>query len=1183
MLHLSTRLCIPKIFSCFFLFLLALAPALRAQTVFALSGDNLLTFDAAAPALILSNTAITGVDANYTISGMDFRPATGELYALGYNQSNGEARLYVIQKTTAVATAVGMAAVTLDTGMNKIGFDFNPTVDRIRVTGSSNSNYRLHPVTGALVAVDGDLAFAPADPNAGTNPSIGAVAYTNSYIGAATTTLYNYDDSLGILTSQIPPNNGTLNTVGSLGIVLNLNNQTADMDITFDAVTGLNIAWFVASDDQSFSDMLYTINLQTGVATLVGLVGTGIEIDDIAIEIEREVPEEVTGQLVFALAANNNLLSFDSDVPGLIRSSVPVGGLTAGQLLAGMDFRPATGELYGLGYNPTTGEARLYTIHPTSGLATAVGAAAVTLEPAMGKIGFDFNPTVDRIRVTGSNNANFRLHPVTGAVAATDVDLAFAAGDPNAGNEPSVGAVAYTNSYIGTSTTTLYNYDDSLNVLTTQIPPNNGTLNTVGSTGLVLNLTDPSADLDIFFDTTSNSNLAYLSANTDNLLHDNFYSIDLNSGAATLVGKIGLGIPVNDIAVWIDRQVPEELTGQLVFALTGNNNLISFDSDLPEVVRSLVPITGVTAGQVLAGLDFRPATGELYAIGYNNMTGETRLYSIDDSTGVATAIGAAAVTLAAGMNKIGFDFNPTVDRIRVTGSNNANYRLHPVTGAIAATDMDLAFAQVDVNAGANPSVGAVAYTNSYIGTTTTMLFNYEDSLNILTLQNPPNNGILNTRGATGISLNLSEPSADMDIYFDAENMVNLAFLNANTGTSLTDNFYSMDLASGQATLIGKIGAGIAVNDIAVRIVREVPEAITGQLVYAVTATNNLISFDSDLPEIIRELVPITGLAANQVWAGIDFRPATGDLIGLGYRDVLGESRLYTIDRITGVATPIGDAPFSLALGGGDIGFDFNPVVDRIRVTGANNANYRLHPVTGALAATDMNLAYAAGDINAGIDPAIGPVAYSNSFNGTTMTTLYAYDDSLNTLNTIAPPNNGTLNTIGNSGLMINTSSVSPDMDIYYNFETGQNEAYFAANLGASQIDHFYTLNLTDGSTAPAGRIGNGIAVLDIAVYIDSVLIVGTNDPSVQSLPVEVWPNPASQQTRFSFGLEESAQVRIDIADAIGRRVATLRDEWMPAGGQQVNWNVSALPEGVYLAQIRIDGALRGTVRVVVQH
>lgn len=287
----------------------------------------------------------------------------------------------------------------------------------------------------------------------------------------------------------------------------------------------------------------------------------------------------------------------------------------------------------------------MYTIETATGVATPVGTAAFALEAGMSKIGFDFNPTVDEIRVTGGSNANYRLHPVTGAIAATDMDLAFAAGDVNAGANPSVGAVAYTNSYIGAATTVLYNYDDSLNVLTTQIPPNNGTLNTIGSTGLTLNLIDPSADLDIFFDTTGNSNMAFLSANTGALASDNFYTINLSTGATSLVGKIGLGIAVSDIC----RTNRAHLAGR-------KSPAASYMLPPPTITLFLlIPIFPVSSeawcpspawwlDKCCPGMDFRPVTGELYGLGYNNMTGEARLYTIDLVTGIATPVGAAAVT-----------------------------------------------------------------------------------------------------------------------------------------------------------------------------------------------------------------------------------------------------------------------------------------------------------------------------------------------------------------------------------------------------------------------------------------------------------------------------------------------------------------------------------------------------------
>ncbi|MBP6825262.1 MAG: DUF4394 domain-containing protein [Saprospiraceae bacterium] len=534
------------------LFVFGIIQQTNAQKIYAVSGNNLVAFDAAAPAVMLGSKPVTGISAGQNISGLDFRPNTGELYALGYNQMTGEARLYTLHLNTGAATAVGAAPVFLKAGLNKVGMDFNPTVDRIRVTGSDNSNYRLHPVTGAIAATDLNLAFAATDVNAAADPSVGAVAYTNSYIGATSTTLYNYDDSLNVFTTQIPPNNGTLNTVGASGVQVNLSDPSADIDIYFDATAGANRAFFAANTGTDVADNLYSVNLMSGAATLIG--STGLALSDIAVLIDRSIPANLTGQLVYALSGNGNLLSFDSGLPGVIRNIAPVSGIATGQTPAGMDVRPATGELYALGYNATTGEARLYVINPASGVATAIGSAPVTLKTGMGKIGMDFNPTVDRIRVVGSDNSNYRLHPVTGAVAATDMNLAFAAADVNAGKNPSVGAAAYTNSFNGATATTLYNYDDSLNVFTTQVPPNNGTLNTVGASGITVNLSDPSSDLDIFYNPFTVSNKAYFSANTGSSAGDLLYSVDLGSGLASAIGRIGNGIAVNDIAVAVQPQ-----------------------------------------------------------------------------------------------------------------------------------------------------------------------------------------------------------------------------------------------------------------------------------------------------------------------------------------------------------------------------------------------------------------------------------------------------------------------------------------------------------------------------------------------------------------------------------------------------------------------------------------------------
>ena len=52
----------------------------------------------------------------------------------------------------------------------------------------------------------------------GEKPNIVAGAYTNSVKGAKETALYNIDATIGGLIKQAPPNDGTLNAVGKLGV-----------------------------------------------------------------------------------------------------------------------------------------------------------------------------------------------------------------------------------------------------------------------------------------------------------------------------------------------------------------------------------------------------------------------------------------------------------------------------------------------------------------------------------------------------------------------------------------------------------------------------------------------------------------------------------------------------------------------------------------------------------------------------------------------------------------------------------------------------------------------------------------------------------------------------------------------------------------------------------------------------
>ena len=235
------------------------------------------------------------------------------------------------------------------------------------------------------------------------------------------------------------------------------------------------------------------------------------------------------------------LISFDTATPGTVVSTATFSGLTAGDSILDIDFRPQTASLYGI-----AASGRLYTINPLTGAATP---------DTLGSMGtvehMDFNPVANRLRVFSAGDQNFRITPSTGAVT-PDGTFAFNTGDPNFGVNPTLGSAAYSNNFVGAAATTLYSVDSTLDILISHTgTPQFSTLTTVGALGVDIGSS-------VGFDIVNNNNLAFLS-NAQSL-----YSVNLTTGALTPVGTIG-GSGVFSIAV-----VPEPSTIPLtLFATVG--------------------------------------------------------------------------------------------------------------------------------------------------------------------------------------------------------------------------------------------------------------------------------------------------------------------------------------------------------------------------------------------------------------------------------------------------------------------------------------------------------------------------------------------------------------------------------------------------------------------------------------
>lgn len=245
---------------------------------------------------------------------------------------------------------------------------------------------------------------------------------------------------------------------------------------------------------------------------------------------------------------------------------------------------------------------------------------------------------------------------------------------------------------------------------------------------------------------------------------------------------------------------------EAIIGLRSDNFLLSFDSSNPSVISSTVGITGLQAGENILGIDLRPATGQVVGLGSSN-----RLYAINTVTGAATALG-AAFTPGLDVAEYGIDINPTVDRLRVVNSLGGNRRLNPVNGsAVLPLDTNLSYA-----GGGVPRAVAVAYTNSLAGVLPGSVREYgiDSALGALIEIGTQaggngsfNGGVSTVVGSLGFSTN------DL-VGFDIFGPTGNAFVSL-TNPNGVSSFYSLNLATGAATLLGGVGTATELRDFTV--------------------------------------------------------------------------------------------------------------------------------------------------------------------------------------------------------------------------------------------------------------------------------------------------------------------------------------------------------------------------------
>ena len=239
-----------------------------------------------------------------------------------------------------------------------------------------------------------------------------------------------------------------------------------------------------------------------------------------------------------------------------------------------------------------------------------------------------------------------------------------------------------------------------------------------------------------------------------------------------------------------------------------------------------------------------------------------------------------------------------------------------------------------------------------------------------------------------------------------------------------------------------------------------PAAAQARDMFATTDRGTLVRFDSRFPQVITDQVALSGLSPGASLVGIDFRPLTGQLVGVG-----SDSVLYVIDPDSGLATRVG-GPFSPGLSGGAFGVDVNPVLDELRVVSSTGQNMRINLATGAQASGSP-----ATPLNPGAPHVVASGYTASTFSAArpAATSLVAIDSASDQVLVQSPPDAGTLGSGKPLGIDIGDAV---GLDVVYVPGVGD-VAYMVATPAGSAGANLYRVSLITGRAFRFGPVGTG--------------------------------------------------------------------------------------------------------------
>ena len=304
------------------------------------------------------------------------------------------------------------------------------------------------------------------------------------------------------------------------------------------------------------------------------------------------------------------------------------------------------------------------------------------------------------------------------------------------------------------------------------------------------------------------------------------------------------------------------------------------------------------------------------------------------------------------------------------------------------------------------------------------------------------------------------------------------------------------------------------------------------LIYAASDSLYTVDFSNYNP------MPVGSFEGPQINA-LTLNPADTVLIGISTGT--SSCTLYKIDPILGGCVPLVTIPV-----GNIRGIAFAPS-GTLFAAQKSGSLYKINLTTGeaALIGTAAGISYASIAFNPGDGRLFASVS---KFVGTEKDAIYIVDTTT-----------AAVTLLGLTGDGKSTPSIT------FNIQDG---TLYGLKGTQNEINKLISINTTTGS-------GTEIASLEMSglqtIFISSI-IVGVEDeinytPTAYEL-YQNYPNPFNPSTKISWQSPVGSQQTLKIYDILGNEVATLVDEYKPAGRYEVEFNAANLPSGVYFYQLK---------------